>query len=790
MPPTPAFRPILFAQLAFFLSLVALRAAEPAPPGKSPSLTPATFAPLLAALREASATGDLAAARKGYDARPAVPGGRDFQEIQIELACTALDLGEFVRALEHYRAAGAPRDRAWIAGIAHGYQRDWVRLDRLIADLKAESSANHPLSYYYLRALRSFLQWRELPLGAQGSRLPANDVMSDAQAVFTPKLRNSADFHPRLLRLAALVADARRVPSDMSDNFLARAEAFPRNFAYARAALASFIITNTYSAKKYLASLNLPPDETASWLRAFDERPPDEQLFTYHDKVTAAAALPAEPAFDESRFILLRPALSRSLEFVDRPRRADGSFELSPEFIARFRAKYRTDVFVSAALDFAKLAATSFGFHTDADDALLLWDLLGLGTERPSAALATLELDLARRANNHARSVRLILAQAPAHADDPRWLGRHGRVIAEHAPLPAALSYLRQLEKRQPESLPVLLTLAGLALRPDAKQEMAHYIKDITRPPDQNGPASLLGKIAVNDDLLTSPGAQLALYQRVFAQTPQKIIPPSPHWAAYRSLLRHDAELTDLLDDEPGHTPPAKDVFTELVERCHAAAPKNPIVAEQHALLLARRAQAGFNPTTHAAFLSALAAADQAGAPLDELTRFETAFAAHAAKNAAQSRANADQAAADTTARLALERAARDKRIAATRARASAIRSFGQQFDRRREYLRGLLPAVASLREKLKGNYDPANKADFRASIAAIEREIENLCRQCKGFGVKEDGKSISRCSSCSGSGHRSSAGGGKSAGFESLTSPLTLESPPVKSPQSKSGSR
>ena len=767
-----------------------LTAAEPAPAGNPPPVTPATLAPLLAALREASATGDLAAARKHYDSRPAVPGGRDFQEIQLELACTALDLGEFARALEHYRAAGAPRDRAWIAGLAHGYQRDWVRLDRLIADLKAESSANHPLSYYYLRALRGFLQWRDLPLGATGTRVPANDIMFDAQTVLSPKSRNSADFQPRLLRLAALVADARRVPSDISENFLARAQAFPRNLAYARAALANFVITNTPAGKKYLASLNLPPDEAAVWLRAFDARPPDGLLFIYHDKVTAAAALPATPSFDESRFILLRAALSRSLENVDRPRRADGSFELSPEVIARFRAEYHADVFVSAALEFAQLAATSVGFHTDADDALLLWDLLGLGTERPSTALAELELDLARRANDHARAVRLILGQAPAHATDPRWLGRHARVIAEHAPLADALSYLRRLEKTEPESLSVLLALAGLALRPEVKQEMAHYIREITRPQDQNGPASLLGKIAVTDDILTSPGARLALYQRVFAETPKKIIPSSPHWAAYRSLLRHDADLNDLLDDEPGNSPPEKDAFTELVERCHAVAPKNPIVAEQYALLLARRAQAGFNRTTHAAFLSALAAADQAGAPLGELTRFQTAFAAHAEKNAAQSRAKAEQVAADTTARIARERAAQDKDITAARARASAIRTLGQQLDRRREYLVGLPSAIASLREKLKGNYDPANKADFRASIAAIEREIENLCRQCKGFGVKEDGKSVSRCAGCSGSGLRGLSGGGTSAGFESLTTPITLDSPPAKSPQSKSGSR
>ncbi len=501
--------------------------------------------------------------------------------------------------------------------------------------------------------------------------------------------------------------------------------------------------------------------------------------------LAAARALPAEPAFDPARLLLLRAGLHPALTPHRGPREPDGSFRLTAEDRAAFRARHGA-TFAPASRAFATLAAAIAVTPADAEEALLLFELLELRT----AQTADLELDLALRANDHARAVRLILAQAPAHAGDSKWLGRHGRMLAEHAPLPAALSYLRQLEKLQPDSLSILLALAGLALRPDAKQEMALYIKDISRPPDQNGPASLLGKIALTDNLLTSPGSQLALYQRVFAQTPQKIVPPSPHWAAYRALLRLDEEMSDLLEDEPGRTPPPKDAFTALVERCHTAAPSHPVVAEQYALLLARRTQARFSPTSHAAFLTALAAADQAGAPLAELNRFQAAFAAHAAKNAAQARAKADQAAADTTARLARERAAQDQAIAATRARAADIRSLGQQLDRRREYLLGLPAAIVSLKELLKGNYDPANKADFRDKIAEIEREIKNLCPQCRGFGVKEDGKSASRCSPCSGSGQRSATGGGTSAGFEYLTTPLILDRPPAKSPPSTSGSR
>ena len=788
MTPTPTSRPTLLILFTLALSLGSIRAAEPAP--ASPPLTVESVQPVLAQIAEATALGDNQTLRTLVAAQTRLPSGAGFVPYHLTLTRACLDLGLFRRALQHFRAAGSPHEFAWLAGIAYCYLRDWPRADRVILGYKHARATDNPPAYYYLTALRAFIQWTDLPAGDPLAKKLASEADDATRGYESAETQSRPGFDPRFLRLRVLIAEATGRRGDISEAVIARSRAFPRHQPFARAGLVELFTrpTGPDQCLKDPLAAQLPAAERAIWQRALSAESPEKPPFPGVEYALAARLLPADSAYRPCRLILLRAALRYLAGNVENWRQPDGTLRCTPAEVAEFYSGHGPDL-VAFTREFSQLALSE-NSRMDAATALLWIDLHRLNPTLSRAEWISLETDLAILARDYPRALRLVLASAPAHATDAKWLAAYSTFIEEQAPLGDALVYLRRLEKLDPENPRVLLALGGLALRPDAKQEMALYLKDITRPPDQNGPASLLGKIAVTDDILTSPGARLALYQRVFAQTPQKITPPSPHWAAYRSLLRHDAEMIDLLDDEPGQTTPAKDAFTELVERCHAAAPNNPIVAEQYALLLARRAQAGFNRTTHAAFLSALAAADQAGAPLDELTRFQTAFAAHAEKSAAQARAKAEQAAADTTARLARERAAQDKDIAATRARTSAIRTLRQQLDRRREHLLGLPGAIASLKELLKGNYDPANKADFRAKIAAIEREIENLCHQCKGFGVKEDGKSVSRCSYCSGSGQRSTAGDGVSAGFESLTTPLTLDNPPAKSPPSKSGSR
>ncbi len=251
-----------------------LTAAEPAPATPPAPVTPASFEPLRSALQEATAVGDTAALRKLFDSRPAIPIGKAYQGIHFQLACAALDLGLYSTALVHHRAAVPSRERSWVAGLAYAGQRDWDRLDGLIRsrenDFKAEPPNLRRPSLRFLRGVRAFFRWRELsPSSAEAVALLAEAERESAAAAHREN-QGYLDFDPRFHRLAASVAEATRDPTKIRSAFIGRAAAFPRNIAFARAALAADLAGAPDLAEHtdYLRSLKLAPEDSALWQRA------------------------------------------------------------------------------------------------------------------------------------------------------------------------------------------------------------------------------------------------------------------------------------------------------------------------------------------------------------------------------------------------------------------------------------------------------------------------------------------------------------------------------------------
>jgi hypothetical protein len=767
MTPTPASRPTLFILLTLALSLGSIRAAEPAPP----TLTPESVQPSLAKIAEATATGDNQTLRALVTAEPNVPAGPAFATYHLALTRACLDLGLYPRALQHFVAAGEPRDSAWLVGLAYCYQRDWSRADLVILAHKNEKAAVYLPRFHFLNALRAYLQWTDLPAGDPLAEKLLREADDSSSSFDRPESADRPGFDLRFRRLRVLIAEATLRPDALSAAIRARSQAFPRHLPFKRAALADFL-TSTYDRAallEHLGTVTLPADELVVWRRVYTTPTPDNLPFLSATLALAARELPQAPAYAPSRLILLRAALRDLSESVRRWHRPDGTFAITADELARFYKGNGPDL-VAFTREFARLALDEYS-RADAETALHWIDFHRLNPAIPRADWVDLETDLALLTHDRPRALRLILAEAPAHAGDAPWLTRYADFIATHAPLADALGYLRHLEKLSPENPRVLLALAGLASRVTTSQDIADRTAAFRRKFATADP------LAADDNPLTSSELCREYYARVFAQVPQRLIPGTRHWDAYRDLLVEQQSSLDFA--HTGKTPaaaPSTPAFDQLVERAHAAAPRSTTVSSQYALLLTRRAEAQPTAENLKTARAALDRADALGAPMPELRRaYDRLSASQKARDAAarqESLARARQA--EAARKLAPPPAPLPAKTSPISSPSSAqdLAKRRARFEARTSYVRNLPQKISSYTAdaSLHGPTTLIGRS-ARTNRDKLNAERSNFCATCKGVGAFRRGSgqalAIETCFSCGGTGKIDRRGPGESAGFE-----------------------
>lgn len=772
--PTPL---ISLLSLAFAVAVTSLPAAEPAAPtAPSPSpaaITPASVQPALAKIAEATATGDINTLRTLVAVEPNVPAGPPFAAYHLALTRACLDLALFPRALQHFRAAGAPREFAWLAGIAYCYQRDWPRADQVILGYKTERIIDLPVAFHFLTALRAYLQWTDLPAGDPLAEKLLREADDSSSSFDRPEAANRYGFDPRFRRLRVFIAEATQRPDAFSAAIRARSRAFPRHVAFQRAALADFL-TSTYNREalqEHLGTVTLPADELAVWRRVYSTPPPDKIPFLDAVLALAARQLPQDPAYAPCRLILLRAALRDLSESVRRWHRPDGTFARTAEEVAHFYNGYGPDL-VAFTREFARLALSESS-RADAESALHWIDFHRLNSAIPRADWIELETDLAVLTHDHPRALRLILDQVPAHAGDVPWHTRYADFMAKYAPLADALVYLRRLEKLLPEEPRVPLALAGLASRVTTSRDIPD------RTAARRAKIASADPTAPDDNPLTSSEVCREYYARVFAHVPQRLVPDSRYWDAYRDLLVEQQRSLDFA--HTGKTAPAAPstpAFDQLVERVHAVAARSGSVSGQYALLLTRRAEAQPTAENIKTARAALARADELGAPVPDLRRAHTSLnakqkvvdeAASIARLEARDRANQAE-----TQRLLAQRPTPSPQKTSPTSSASSAESLAKRrtrFDARTTYVRSLPQKISSYTRDVSfyGASTILGK-NARATADALAAEQKNFCETCKGVGAFSRGSgnshSIEACFPCSGTGKKDRRGPGDSAGF------------------------
>ena len=472
-----------------------------------------------------------------------------------------------------------------------------------------------------------------------------------------------------------------------------------------------------------------------------------------------------------SRLILHREALRDLSESVRRWHRPDSTFARTAEEVAHFYKGYGPDL-VAFTREFARLALSESS-RADAETALRWIDFHRLNPAIPRADWIELETDLAVLTHDHPRALRLIVDQVPAHASDVPWHTRYADFMAKYAPLADALVYLRRLEKLLPDEPRVPLALAGLATRVTTSRDIPD------RTAARRAKIASADPTAPDDNPLTSSEVCREYYARVFAQVPQRLVPDSRNWDAYRDLLVEQQSSLDFA--HTGKTAPAAPstpAFDQLVERIHAVAARSGIVSGQYALLLTRRAEAQPTAENIKAARAALARADDLGAPVPDLRR-------------AYDRLNAKQKAADEAAYIARLEAqdranqAKTQQILASRPAPSSQNTSPissprsaqdpakrrAQFDTRTTYVRSLPQKISSYTRDV-GFYGASTilGKNARATADALTAEQKNFCETCKGVGAFSRGSgnshSIEACFPCSGTGKKDRRGPGGSAGF------------------------
>lgn len=768
---------ISLLSLAFVVAVTSIPAAEPnaptAPSPTPPTITPESVQPALAKIADASATGDIKTLRALITAEPNVPAGPAFAAYHLALTRACLNLTLFPRALQHFRAAGAPRDSAWLAGIAYCYQRDWPRADQVILAYKNEKDASYLPRFHFLTALRAYIQWTDLPAGDPLAEKLLRESDHSSSSFDRPESADRPGFDPRFRRLRVFIAEATQRPDAISAAIRARSRAFPRHVAFKRAALADFL-TSTYDREAlqgHLGNVTLPADELAVWRRAYATPTPDNITFLSATLALAARQLPQDPAYAPSRLILLREALRDLSESVRSWHRPDGTFARTAEEVAHFYKGYGPDL-VGFTREFARLALSESS-RADAETALRWIDFHRLNPAIPRADWIELETDLAVLTHNHPRALRLILDQVPAHASDVPWHTRYADFMAKYAPLADALVYLRRLEKLLPEEPRVPLALAGLATRVTTSRDIPD------RTAARRAKIASADPTAPDDNPLTSSEVCREYYARVFAQVPQRLVPDSLHWDAYRDLLVEKQSSLDFAHTgKMAPAAPSTPAFDQLVERIHAVAARSGIVSGQYALLLTRRAEAQPTAENIKAARAALARADELGSPVPDLRR-------------AYDRLNAKQKAADEAASIARLEArdranqAETQRILASRptspsqntssissaSTAKPLENRRARFDARTTYVRSLPQKIASYTRDV-GFYGAASilGKNARATADELAAEQKNFCETCKGVGAFSRGSGnshdIEACFPCSGTGKKDRRGPGNSAGF------------------------
>ncbi len=768
---------ISLLSLAFAVAVTSLPAAEPAAPtAPSPSpaaITPESVQPALTKIAEATATGDIKTLRALVAAETSAPSGPAFAAYHLALTRACLDLNLFPRALQHFRAAGAPREFAWLAGIAYCNQRDWPRADQVILAYKNEKDASYLPRFHFLNALRAFIQWTDLPAGDPLTEKLLREADDSSSSFDRPESADRPGFDPRFRRLRVFIAEATQRPDALSAAIRARSHAFPRHVAFKRAALADFL-TSTYNREalqEHLGTVTLPADEPAVWRRVYSTPMRADLPFLSAFPALAARELPQDPDYAPSRLILLREALRDLSESVRRWHRPDGTFARTAEEVAHFYKGYGRDL-VAFTREFARLALSEAS-RADAETALRWIDFHRLNPAIPRADWIELETDLAVLTHNHPRALRLILDQVPAHASDVPWHTRYADFMAKYAPLADSLVYLRRLEKLLPDEPRVPLALAGLATRVTTSRDIPD------RTAARRAKIASADPTAPDDNPLTSSEVCREYYARVFAQVPQRLVPDSRSWDAYRDLLVEQQSSLDFA--HTGKTAPAAPstpAFDQLVERIHAVAARSGIVSGQYALLLTRRAEAQPTAENLKTARAALARADELGAPVPDLRR-------------AYDRLNAKQKAADEAAYIARLEAqdranqAKTQQILASRPAPSSQNTSPissprsaqdpakrrAQFATRTTYVRSLPQKIASYTRDV-GFYGASTilGKNARATADALTAEQKNFCETCKGVGAFSRGsgnsQSIEACFPCSGTGKKDRRGPGGSAGF------------------------
>ncbi len=580
-------------------------------------------------------------------------------------------------------------------------------------------------------------------------------------------------FDLRFRRLRVFIAEATQRPDAISAAIRARSRAFPRHVVFKRAALADYLTANYHpdALQEHLGTVTLPADELAVWRRGYSTPMRADIPFLSAFPALAARELPQDPTYAPSRLILFRAALRDLSESVRRWHRPDGTFARTAEEVAHFYKGHGPDL-VAFTREFARLALSESS-RADAETALHWIDFHRLNPAIPRADWIELETDLAVLTHDHPRALRLILEQVPAHANDVPWHTRYADFMAKYAPLADALVYLRRLEKLLPEEPRVPLALAGLANRVTTSRDIPD------RTAARRAKIASADPTAPDDNPLTSSEVCREYYARVFAQVPQRLVPDSHHWDAYRDLLVEQQSSLDFA--HTGKTAPAAPstpAFDQLVERIHAMAARSGIASGQYALLLTRRAVAQPTAGNIKAARAALARADDLGAPVPDLRR-------------AYDRLNAKQKAADEAAYLArLEAQDRANQAKTQQNLASRTTPSPQktspissprsaqdpakrraQFDTRTTYVRLVPQKIASYTRDV-GFYGSSTilGKNARATADALTAEQKNFCETCKGVGAFSRGSglshSIEACFSCSGTGKKDRRGPGDSAGF------------------------
>ncbi|RXK54591.1 hypothetical protein ESB00_01435 [Oleiharenicola lentus] len=693
---------------------------------------------------------------------PPVPAGVTPYDYQTRLALAALDAGDTAATIRFMEQADehAPVEGnlVWIAGVAWLFQGERDQALRLVKGYQRRD-IDHPAAHYLL-ALDAFIQWRQLgPLHPDAEKLFAT-ARREIEAATNRAAQGRPGYHRRFLVLACSIGEFYDGEDEYRAAVIQRHLEHQRNRPFLRALFAFGAPRDEHTLLRDTQHARLSDDEIAVWRRA-SELPSVGSDSSPSNVAAHLAVLPDRPEFDEARLIILRQGLLASRRRLAEWRKqfaADGGPGLSPEGRAALAeiSDGLGDNYPERLQTYARLAV-KFGKTGDAYHALRLIDAVRALDETQRIADAELEIPLAKLAGDPRRALPLVLAQAPAHAQDEAWLRINGALVQHFAELPVALAYITHLARMAPDDLRIQFSLASLADRPVSEEQRRAdhaYLAKITRARVGYTPEQLA---ADPDNVLNSDRERLNLYAQLFARVPADHVPEARHWQAYEALLERNVFQEAFLDglteaEVKGRT------FRALVERCRREAPQNRVIAAQQGRLLACDAtvlaqQAEKAPAAEAPALwekvgATVKTAAEAGATPAQLEPARQLISNH---ERAQRLARERQAAAEADAKA---RRIAEERIFARQRRESEL---ADQARERIRYLQSLGVArdeIVREGSAARRPYYTTRQAANAANAASLSKVLESLCETCNGLGLNSAGKGMVRaCTFCGGSG-------------------------------------